>query len=69
MFSLPGGSNGGLPIGNVAFWFLIILTVLIVIGFVWLLIYAVDQMEVEQALALVRGWTSSYSPGSNLPTG
>jgi hypothetical protein len=46
---LPGGSNGGLPIGPIAFWFLIILTVILVIGFVALIIHVVNEIEIESA--------------------
>ena len=49
MFGLPGGSNGGLPMGPVAFWFLIILTLILVIGFVALIIHVVNEIEMDFA--------------------
>jgi hypothetical protein len=49
MYGMPGGSNGGLPMGPIAFWFLIILTVIVVIGFVALVIYVVNEIEMEFA--------------------
>jgi len=75
MFGLPGGSNGGLPIGPVAFWFLIILTLCVVIGFVALIIHVVDEIETETAdntahlavnLSRAQDFslTSDYSPRS-----
>lgn len=69
MFGLPGGSNGGLPMGPIAFWFLILLTIVIVVGFVMLMIYAVNQIEAEPAKEFVLWNVSAYLPGSNLPTG
>ncbi|MGB6043453.1 MAG: hypothetical protein WBF93_09890 [Pirellulales bacterium] len=47
---LPGGSNGGRPIGSVAFWIGIVFTAIAVTAFTAFLLYAANEMQIGESM-------------------